>query len=70
MGTRLTPRLGKNILADNLSEILVIDDLFGGSIAVDISLSSEIYADAGDEIHEDILKQLDFASIKDPHFGG
>ncbi|MBN9565188.1 MAG: DNA-directed RNA polymerase subunit beta [Alphaproteobacteria bacterium] len=67
-GTKLTPRLGKKLLADGLQEVLVKnEDLFGRFIAIDIvnPETGEIYAEAGDEIHEVLLKQLAAVSIKE-----
>jgi DNA-directed RNA polymerase subunit beta len=67
-GTKLTPRLGKKLFADGLKEVLVKnEDLFGRFIAIDIvnPETGEVYAEAGDEIHEVLLKQLDEVSIKE-----
>ncbi len=67
-GTKLTPRLGKKLLADGLESILVKnDEIIGRFVAIDIvnMETGEIYAEAGDEISAVLMETFDKIALKE-----
>ena len=67
-GTKITPRLARQLEEQGLKHILVSeDDMIGRYIAADMinEETGEIYAEAGDEITLDVLKTLLQAGVKE-----
>jgi len=67
-GTKMTPRLIRQLEEKGLTDVLLLDeDLIGRYAAVDIINEStgEIYIEAGDEITEEIMETLADAKIQD-----
>jgi DNA-directed RNA polymerase subunit beta len=65
-GKKITPRLARKLAEDGLKELLVRDeDLYGHYLADELvnPQTGEIYAEAGDEIDEKLLKSLKGASF-------
>ncbi|MGH6973131.1 MAG: DNA-directed RNA polymerase subunit beta, partial [Stellaceae bacterium] len=65
-GEKLPPRLAKKLFDDGLKEIQVgSDELIGRFISVDLinEETGEIYAEAGDEITEQLLQTIEGANI-------
>ncbi|MFN7038826.1 MAG: DNA-directed RNA polymerase subunit beta [Alphaproteobacteria bacterium] len=68
-GTKMTPRLGKKLIADGLTEQLITssDELLGSFIAMDIvsPTTNEVYLEAGDELKSETLSLLESLGIKE-----
>ncbi|MGH6984308.1 MAG: DNA-directed RNA polymerase subunit beta [Stellaceae bacterium] len=65
-GEKLPPRLAKKLFDDGLKEVQVgSDELIGRFISVDLinEETGEIYAEAGDEITEQLLQTIEGANI-------
>ncbi len=66
-GTKLTPRLARQLAEKGLKEVLVArDELIGRYVAVDIANleSGEIYVEAGDELTEEKLAELEAGEVQ------
>ncbi len=67
-GDKLTPRAGKKLVEDGMTEMLVTEeDVMGRFIAHDIinEKTGEVYAEGGDAIDEALLEVLKSAKVKD-----
>ncbi|MCH8236839.1 MAG: DNA-directed RNA polymerase subunit beta, partial [Proteobacteria bacterium] len=67
-GTKITPRLARELIQKGLKEQLVAtEDLIGRYMAVDLinEKTGEIYVEAGDEITEETIEILDNAKINE-----
>src|SRR5260221_2124007 len=65
-GAKMTRRLARKLAEDGLEEILVArDELLGRYLAIDVvnEQTGEIYAEAGDEITETLLDQVEAGKI-------
>src|SRR5260221_1233137 len=65
-GAKMTPGLARKLAEDGLEEILVArDELLGRYLAIDVvnEQTGEIYAEAGDEITETLLDQVEAGKI-------
>ncbi len=69
-GTKLTPRLGKRLIEQGMTERLVTaEELYGRFLAVDVinESSGEVYFEAGDEIIPDLLEKMSDLGIDEIH---
>jgi len=67
VGDKLSPRAGKKLLDDGMTDMLVpVEDLIGRFVAYDIidEKTGEVFAEGGDEIDEAMLETLAEAKIK------
>jgi DNA-directed RNA polymerase subunit beta len=65
-GEKVTPRQARKLAEEGLEEILVTkDDLIGRYLAIDVVNEStgEIYAEAGDEITESLIQQVEAGKV-------